>query len=160
MRAIILTALFFAGCARQADDGLMHVVVADFHAPRLARSLNYYVAHYSSHATNHFYVGPIEVHDGQLVRALVYWKEERTLLPYAELTADTADGAEGFAWHGHDLKLDRDTVDSPADIAGSTYLVTHRIWMDLMDECVARGRPYSVLRSEARQVFAEAGASR
>ena len=160
MRAILLTALLFTGCARHEDDGLMHVVAADFRAPRLVRSLNYYVAHYSSHATNHFYVGPIEVHDGELVRALVYWKEERTLLPYAELTADTPDGAEVFAWHGHDLKLDRDTVDSPTDITGSAYLVTHRMWMDWMDECVSRGRPYSVLRGDARQMFAEAGGSR
>ena len=160
MRAVILIVLFLAGCARRTDDGLMHVVAADFRSPRLARSLNYYVAHYSSRATNHFYVGPIEVHDGELVRALVYWKEERTLLPYAELTPDTPDGADSFAWHGHDLKLDRDTVDSPADIAGSTYLVTHRMWLDWMGECLSKGRPYSVTLSDARQMFADAGGSR
>jgi hypothetical protein len=138
----------------------MHVVAADFRSPRTTRSLNYYVAHYSSHATNHFYVGPIEVQDGELVRALVYWKEERTLLPYAELTADTPDGADSLAWRGHDLKLDRDTVDSPTDIAGSTYLVTHRMWLDWMDECLSKGRAYSVILSGARQMFAKAGGMR
>jgi hypothetical protein len=157
MRAIILTTLFFVACTSPSHNGLMHVVTADFRSPRLTRSLNYYVAHYSSHATNHFYVGPIEVQDGELVRALVYWKEERTLLPYSELTADAREGTDGFAWQGHDLKLDRDTVDSPADIAGSTYLVTHRMWMDWMDECVSKGRPYSVVLSDAHQMFSVGG---
>ncbi|HEY1788545.1 MAG TPA: hypothetical protein VGJ73_10335 [Verrucomicrobiae bacterium] len=93
--------------------------------------MDYYVAHFSSHATNHFYVGAVEVDHGRLVRALVYWKEERTILDYSELAEDAPKGSEIEAWH-YPLKLDRDTVDTPEDIAGSNYLETQRQWVDWM----------------------------
>ena len=66
-----------------AGDSLMHVGTSDFRSPSITRCLDYYVAHFSHHATNHFYVGAVEVDHGQLVRALVYWREERTILDYS-----------------------------------------------------------------------------
>jgi hypothetical protein len=152
MRAIIFILMLLFTDKLHAGDRLMHVVPSDFRSQSIMRCLDYYVAHFSPHATNHFYVGAVELDRGQLVRALVYWKEERTLLDYSELAADAPKGAEVEAWH-HGLKLDRDTVDTEADIAGSTYLVTHRVWVDWMEQCISSGRPYCILLSDARGLF-------
>ena len=70
-------------------------------------------------------------------------------MDYSELAPDP-EGAEPLAWH-HDLKLDRDTVDTKDDIGGSTYLVTHRLWVDWMGQCLSRGREYVITLEEARQ---------
>jgi hypothetical protein len=146
--------LFVAG-SLHAGDRLMHVIASDFRSHSIKRCLDYYVAHYSSHATNHFYVGAVEIDHGQLVRALVYWKEERTILDYTELAADARKGSEIEAWRrgGLGLKLDRDTVDTESDIGGSNYLVTHRVWVDWMEQCISRGRPYCILLSDTRRSF-------
>jgi hypothetical protein len=150
MRTLIFI-FAMAFCATgHSDDDLKKVVNSEFESPRLERSLNFFVAHYSSHATNRFYVGPIKIHEGMLVEALVYWKEERTLLTYTELIKGAPDS---FAWHGHALKLDRDTVDTGADIAGSTYLVTHRMWIEWMEQCISIGKLHKVTRKAARQAF-------
>jgi hypothetical protein len=81
----------------------------------------------------------------------VYWKEERILLEYAELEADAPRGTEIQAFH-HNLKLDRDTVDTPDDIDGSTYLETHATWVDWMEACLSRGREYVITLEEARRL--------
>lgn len=134
----------------------MHVTGSDFRSRRIERELNFYVAHFSTYPTNHFYVGVTKVDRGELVNALVYWKEARTLLPYGELADDAPDGTEIFAWQGHHLKLGRDTVDTGEDIGGSTYLETHRQWVDWMEQCIAKGKLYVVTSNEAVKLYPKA----
>jgi len=149
-RGLIIPILLLVGCARVQ---LLDVKTSPYKAPRLERELNFFVANYSSHETNHFYVGATTIKHGELWSAWVYWKEERTLLPYTELVADAPEGAESLAWRGHDLKLDRDTVDTGDDIGGSNYLETHRQWVDWMEQCISKGKPYCVLMTDAKKVF-------
>jgi len=130
----------------------MHVVGSDFRSKWVQKELHYYTASHSSHPTNHFYVGAVEINHGGLVRALIYWKEERTLLDYTELSEDAPEGAESLAWH-HRWKLDRDTVDMEQDIAGSNYLETHRQWVDWMEQCISRGRLYQVTMEDAKKLY-------
>lgn len=144
-----------AGC-HTADEKLLHVTGSDFRSQRIERELNFYVANFSTYPTNHFYVGATEVDRGELVEALVYWKEARVLLPYGELAADAPNGTEIFAWQGHHLKLGRDTVDTGEDIGGSTYLETHRQWVDWMEQCIAKGKLYVVTTNEAVKLYPEA----
>ena len=153
MRALIIMTFLLAGCARSADSGIMHVLASDFRSPRVERELKFYVANYSTHATNHFYVGATKLDRGQLVTALVYWKEPRILMNYGELTDDAPEGSENFAWQGHHLKLGRDTVDTPQDGYGSTYLVTHRQWVDWMEQCISKGKLYVVTLDAATNAF-------
>jgi hypothetical protein len=152
VRLIVILALFAVGCQHAQNNGITRVISSKFHSNDIERCLKYWVANYSEHSTNNFYVGPIAVNQGELTQALVYWKEERTLLTYSGLAEDAPKGAEGFAW-GHDLKLDRDTVDTPTDIAGSSYLVTHRMWINWMEDCIAKGRHYEVTLKEANKTF-------
>jgi hypothetical protein len=149
MPASMLLFPLLMGCAH---DHITHVSRADFHSKWIDRELNYYTSHFSSCPTNHFYVGAVDLDHGQLVRALVYWKEERTILEYSELADDAPNGAEALAWR-HGLKLDRDTVDTPAEIAGSTYLETHRQWVEWMEECIMRGKQYCVVMEDARRMY-------
>lgn len=127
----------------------MHVQPHTFSAPWIDRDLRYWTASYSSHATNHFYVGATELHNGRLENGLVYWKEERTIIFVGE---PNPDAAECMTW-GHALKLDRDTVDVPEDGQGSTYLEPHRVWVTWMEECISRGRLYTVALDEARRNY-------
>ncbi len=138
---------------RSIDDSIMHVVGTDFHSRKIPRELEYYVALESTYETNHFYVGATELDGSNLVRALVYWKESRVLMDYGELADDAPAGAEIFAWQGSHLKLGQDTVDTPDDIDGSTYLETHRQWVDWMEECVYEGKIYVVTLREATNAF-------
>jgi hypothetical protein len=105
------------------------------------------VSNFSTNATNHFYVGTLR---GGAFDAFVYWKEERTILEYNEL-APEAVRAEAMAFH-HDLKLDRDTVDTLDDVGGSTFLVTHHIWLDWMEQCLSHGREYIISLEGARRL--------
>jgi hypothetical protein len=148
IRMLLLFIPLLAGCAQ---DKIVHVVSSNFQSPRIERELKYYVANYSINATNHFYVGPTEVKRGELVEAFVYWKEEQTLLSYGELQKDARFDAE--AWWPAGLKLGRDTVDTPEDIDGSTFLVTHRQWVDWMEQCIYRGRLYVISLNEATNSF-------
>jgi hypothetical protein len=150
MRVLILMAILLVGCARGANDGVTHVIVTDFHSSKIERELKFYVANFSTHATNHFYVAATKLDRSQLVTALVYWKEPRILMNYTELDDDAP---MSFAWQGSHLKLDRDTVDTPEDIAGSTYLVTHRDWVDSMEQCISKGKLYVITLDEATNLF-------
>jgi hypothetical protein len=147
-KMILLSFAMLTGCVH---DEPSRVVASDFQSRRIERELNFYVATHPSHATNHFYVGATRVNHGQLIEAFIYWKEERILLPYTELEVDASHDA--FAWQGHELKLGRDTVDTPEDIAGSTYLQTHRQWAEWVEQCIAKGRAYTVMVTDARRAF-------
>ena len=115
---IFIIAFAFSSTGFSDEDGIKKVHTSEYDSPRLQQSLKFYVAHYSPHATNHFYVGPTSIQKGKLNTALVYWKEERTLLPYTELTIDEPI----LAWHGHHLKLDRDTVVRQLTLAAALTL--------------------------------------
>lgn len=130
---------------------------SDFRSQRIERELNFYVAAHPLHATNHFYVGATKLDHGKLVEAIVYWKEERTLLPYSELNADATHDI--FAWQGHESKLDRDTVDTPDEIGTSNYLETHKQWTIWVEQCISNGKLYCVMRTDAQRSFPVEGAS-
>jgi hypothetical protein len=119
-------------------------------SPCVKRCLEYWTSNFSTNATNHFYVGTVRPRGG-FADALVYWKEERTIIEYCGLDPDAPKGAEIEAFH-HDLRLDRDTVDTPEDIGGSTYLITHREWIDWMEPLLLRGREYVITLDEARRL--------
>ena len=153
MRVLILSVVFLMGCARNADNGALHVVASNFRSPKIERELKFYVANFSTYSTNHFYVGPTKLDHGQLVTALVYWREPRIIMPYGELTDDTPEGGEIFAWQGDHLRLGRDTVDTNEAFGGSTYLETHRQWLDWSEQCISRGKLYVITLDEATNLF-------
>lgn len=154
MRAFIcIVLLFSAGCAWNSNHSVLRVIRSGFRSPKIEHELNFYVANFSTYATNHFYVGATELDHGNLVKALVYWKEPRIILDYGELMDDAPEGAEIFAWQGNHLKLGRDTVDTPEDIGGSTYLETHRQWVDWMEQCINHGKPCVITLNEATNSF-------
>lgn len=152
MKSLIVASLvmLLAGCAQQKL-----VITSAFHSPRIERELNYYVANFSAHETNHFYVGATKLEHSELIQALVYWKEERILLDYRELEPDAQH--DSFSWGPHELKLDRDTVDTQEEVGTSDYLETHRTWVDWMEQCIRKGKPYCVLATDARRMFPAAG---
>jgi hypothetical protein len=130
-------------------------VRSEFQSGRIERELNFYVATHPLYPINHFYVGATKLDHGQLLQALVYWKEERVLLDYNELEAGSS--RDIFAWGPHEAKLNRDTVDKPEEVAGSNYLMTHREWVDLMEHCVSNGKLYCVSAADAQRMFSKDG---
>jgi hypothetical protein len=127
-----------------------HVVGPYPESPLIKRCLLYWTSNYSTNAVNHYYVGATKP-SGGFCDAFVYWKEERTIIEYAELDPELPVGQEAMAFH-HNLKLDRDTVDTDDDKAGSTYLETHRTWVDWMEGCLSQGREYVITLDEARRL--------
>jgi hypothetical protein len=51
---------------------------------------------------------------------------------------------------------DMSTVDTPEDIAGSTYVETDRQWVDWMEQCVAKGRLYVITLDGATNLYPQA----
>jgi hypothetical protein len=138
---------------RNIDDGTLHVIGSDYRSKRIVRELEYYVALCSTYPTNHFYVGATQLNGKNLVKALAYWKEPRVIMEYGELTDDTPEDAEIFAWQGTHLKLGQETVDTPDDINGSTYLETHSQWVNWMEQCIYGGKSYIITLNEATNTF-------
>jgi hypothetical protein len=144
VRPLVFVVPCIAGCAH---EHLAHVTGPQPDSPCVRSCLRYLVSNFSTNDTNHFYVGAL--HRGGF-EAFVYWKEERTIWEYNELEPD-AEGKEPMAFH-HWLKLDKDTVDTQEEIGGSNYLVTHRVWVDWMEQCLSRGREYVITLEEARRL--------
>ena len=147
-RLLILLLPLATGCAHQR---LIHVVGPYPESPLIKRSLLWWTSISSTNDINHFYVGATKPAGG-FVDALVYWKEERTIIEYRELDSDLPLGREALAFH-HWLKLDVDTVDTQDEIAGSNYLETHRTWVEWMEQCLSRGREYVIRLDEARRLY-------
>ncbi len=145
---LLLVVALVGGCAANRS---WHSNSGDLGLPRIERELNFYVATHPLHESNHFFAYPTDFRHGEPVGAEVYWKEERTLLHYSELEPDATHDI--FAWSGHELKLDRDTVDTRDDIGGSSYLVTHRQWAESVERCISRGKEFSILKTDARRLF-------
>jgi hypothetical protein len=146
---ILLLILLLAGCAHER---VLRVSGPYPDSPWIKRCLQYWTSNFSTNEINHFYVGAVRPRGG--TDALVYWSEERTIQDYIELSVAVLNesGHEMLAWH-HSLKLDRDTVDTEEDIGGSSYLITHRVWVDWMEGCRSRGREYVIPLEEARGLY-------
>ena len=145
---LLLAILLLVGCAHER---VLRVTGPYPETNWIRPCLLYWTSNFSTNEVNHFYVGAV-VPQGGFNDALIYWSEERTIMDYAELVPDAHEGAEIEAFH-HNLKLDRDTVDTEDDIAGSNYLITHRLWVDWMEQCRSRGREYVISLEEARRLY-------
>jgi len=152
---VLLGFLLAAGCASQRSETLLRVT-GPYSDAAIERCLMYWTAHYSTNAVNHYFAGACKPRGGWN-DAFIYWKEERTLMDYAEPALDPATktwqpGDEIFAFH-HQLKLDRDTVDTGEEVGGSNGLDTHRQWLDWMEPCLAKGKEYVITLEAARKLF-------
>jgi hypothetical protein len=136
-----------AGCAHQQPR---QFDPASFNSPGMERSLQYWTANFSSHSTNHFYVCATELDRGELVRALVYFREEGRILDYLEEPS----GAEARSWRLRPM-VDRDAVLSDEKVGISNDLVPHRVWVRWMQQCITSGREYVVTLSDAKAAFPE-----
>jgi hypothetical protein len=134
-----------AGCAHPRSGQL---APASFDSPGMERSLQYWTANFSPYPTNHFYVCATEVDHGELVRALVYFREGGRILDYLE----EPKGAEALAWRLRPM-VDRDAILSDEKVGLSNDLVPHRVWVRWMKECITSGREYIVTLSEAQRAF-------
>jgi hypothetical protein len=145
MRTLLLLIPLLAGCAH--PQAHQDAPVA-FHSPGIERCLQYWTAHFSGQATNHFYVYPTDIYQGDLEGALVYWREGGRLLDYAEMPK----GAEAQAWRLRP-KVDRTAVLTDEQIKGSNDLVAHRVWVNWVRQCITRGKEYMVTLPEAKASF-------
>jgi hypothetical protein len=148
-RLLFILIPLLTGCAH---ENLLHVTGPYPDSPTIRRCLEYWTSNFSTNAVNHYYVGAVKPYGPEdIVQAFIYWKEERTLIEYCGLNSDVPKGMESFAFHD-DLQLDRDTVDTPEEIDGSTYLVTLPDWVDWMEGCLSHGREYVIPLDEARRL--------
>ena len=145
MRALLLLIPLLTGCAHHHAP---QVAPADFRSPGIKRCLQYWTANYSPHATNHFYVCATDVDRGDLVEALVYWKEGGRLLDYAEVSK----GAEPQAWRLRP-KVDRNALLTDENISRSNDVVAHRVWVRWVRRCITSGKDYVVTLQEATASF-------
>jgi hypothetical protein len=145
MRALLLLLPLLAGCAHHKAP---QVAPVNFNSPGIERCLQYWTANFSTHATNHFSVCATEVDRGDLVEALVYWREGGRLLDYCEVPK----GAEAQAWRLRP-KVDRTVVPGDEQISASNDLVTHRVWIAWVRRCISSGKEYVVPLTEATAAY-------
>lgn len=119
-----------------------------FRSPGIERCLEYWTARHSPRTINHFYVWPTDLDRGDLVEALVYWQEGGRILVYSEVPP----GQEAQAWRLRP-KVDRAAVESDEAISRSNDLVSHRVWVRLMTQCVTDGKEYTVTLQQAKELF-------
>lgn len=144
MRALILLIPLLAGCAHprpQFDP-------ANFRSPGIERCLEYWTANFSHSLTNAFYVYATETDQGELARALVFWREGGRLLDYVEMPP----GTEAQAWRLRP-KVDRDAVFTDERIGLGNDLVPHRAWMRSVRQCITRGLGYEITLDQALAAF-------
>jgi hypothetical protein len=151
IRALLLLIPLLAGCAHPYGP---QAAPATFRSPGIERCLQYWTAHFSTHATNHFYVCATEVDREDLVEALVYWREGGRLLDYCEVPK----GEEAQAWRLRP-KVDRTAVITDEQISASNDMVTHRVWIGWVRRCITNGKEYVVTLEEAAAAFPKSGPS-
>ncbi len=144
MRTLLLLIPLLAGCVHPQPE----VAPAEFRSPGIARCLRYWTANYSRHAVNHFYVCPTELDRGDLIEALVYWREGGRLLDYVEVP----EGAEAQAWRLRP-KVDRDTVTTDEHVSNDNHVVPHRVWTKWVNQCITDGKEYVVTLKQAEAAF-------
>ena len=145
MRTLLLLILLLTGCAHPR---VPQNAPATFRSPGIKRCLEYWTVQFSQHATNHFYVYATAVDRGDLVEALVYWREGGRLLDYAEVPK----GAEAQAWRLRP-KVDRDAVLTDETVSGSNALVPHHVWVGWVQQCITSGKEYVVTLKAARRAY-------
>jgi hypothetical protein len=150
----LLGYLLMAGCVHKGPE-FLHVT-GPYSDASIERCLTYWTANYSTNAVKHYYAGACSPR-GAFNDAFVYWKEERTLMDYAEPARDSdtrqlRPGEENFAFH-HNLRLDKNTVDTGQEVSSSPGLETHRQWLDWMEPCLAKGKEYVITLAAARKLF-------
>ncbi|HOX59753.1 MAG TPA: hypothetical protein P5205_21355 [Candidatus Paceibacterota bacterium] len=140
--------LLLVGCAHtqpQFDP-------ANFQSPGIERCLQYWTANYSPSAVNHFYVCATDLDQGNLVEALVYWREGGRLMDYAEMP----EGAEAQAWRLRP-KVDREAVLTDEKISDSNHVVPRRVWEKWVKQCITDGKEYVVTLKQAQLIFPKPG---
>lgn len=144
MRTLILLIPLLAGCAHPRSQ----FDAADFISPGLERCLHYWTANFSAHPVNHFYVCATDLDQGNLVEALVYWREGGRLLDYVEVPR----GAEAQAWRLRP-KVDREALATDENVRNSNHVVPRRVWLRWVNQCITDGREYVVPLKHAREAF-------
>ncbi len=92
--------------------------------------------------TNHFcVVGYVWPNDYPVI--WVHWREEKSLLLWRSGNSEEQ-REKGLMMARRDLKLGKDTVATPDDINGSTYLETHAWWHAVVDDCAAHGQKFTI----------------
>ncbi len=144
MRALFLLIPLLAGCASPRPQ----FNPATFRSPGIERCLEYWTAHFSSYDVNHFYVCATELDQGNLVEALVYWREAGRLLDYAEVPK----GSEALAWRLRP-KVDREALLTDEKVSGSNHVVPRRVWQQWVKQCITDGKEYVVTLKDAQAAF-------
>jgi hypothetical protein len=144
VRVLFLLILLLAGCTHPRPK----FDPANFHSPGIERCLQYWTANFSSHGINHFCVCATDLDQGNLVEALVYWREGGRLLDYAEVSK----GAEAQAWRLRP-KVDREAVLTDEKISGSNHVVPRRVWRQWVNQCITDGKEYVVTLKQAQAAF-------
>jgi hypothetical protein len=102
------------------------------------------VSEHKNGATNEFcVVGYAYAHN--VINVWVHWINEQRLLLWRG-NSDEELREQGLVMAKRDLKLGRDTVETEADIKGSTFLVTRAWWQSVSHDCAAHGRRYTIER--------------
>ena len=152
----LLCLAVITGCSASATDLSTNnepsFFSGNFHSPRIIRELNYYVANYSLSPTNHFYVVATELNGTNITEGFVYWAEDQRLLSYSEFYPDSKDDCDAWRPDG-DWKLGRDTVNSEDEINGSDYLITRSQWHGWVNQCLTKGKLYTISLPVAQQMF-------
>jgi hypothetical protein len=91
---------------------------------------------------NHFCVISYELRSGN-THVWAHWREEKSLLLWRAGISEES-RVNGLVMAHRDLKLGRDTVATPDDINGSTYLETHAWWHAVVDDCAAHGQKFTI----------------
>jgi hypothetical protein len=100
------------------------------------------LAQKKNNKTQHFcVVGYVWPDDYPIV--WVHWIEEKSLLLWRSGNSEEQ-REKGLIMARQNLKLGRDTVATPDDINGSTYLETHAWWHAVADDCAAHGQKFTI----------------
>jgi len=92
--------------------------------------------------THHFCVIGYELEGGGS-NVWVHWQEAQRLLLWRG-SSDAAEREAGLVRARRDLELGRDTVETPEEIAGSSYLVTRAWWEAMVSDCQVHGEPLTL----------------
>jgi hypothetical protein len=95
-----------------------------------------------SNAINHFFIVGYNWASGHSA-VWVHWKEEETLISWSGST-DQQRRENGLTTSRRTLKLGRDTVETDADINGSSYLETRAWWEGVAKDCDAHGEKFTI----------------
>src|SRR5437868_4689536 len=79
----------------------------------------------------------------KIINVWVHWVNGDRLLLWRG-SSDPQSREQGLLMAQRDLKLGKDTVETPDQINGSTYLVTRAWWQAVAKDCAAHGQKYEI----------------